>query len=106
MGSDAGVGVGEQGAFDGEGGALADLSSVEVFVCEGDEEALDDAVGLRAAPAGADVPEQRVVAGEGPLEGLAAEAGSVVGDDGDGGGHGPQVGAVVVEQLDAAAVRA
>jgi hypothetical protein len=49
--------------FDGEGVAVVDGSAVEVLVLEGAEEPLDDAVGL-TLDSGADVAQQRVVAGE------------------------------------------
>ena len=41
----------------GEHGSVADLLAVEVFILKRLEEALDDAVGLRRAVAGADVRE-------------------------------------------------
>jgi hypothetical protein len=72
------------GGFHVEGVTVADVSAVEVFVFEGAEESFDDAVGLRGFKAGADVTQQRVVAGECGLEGLPAKAGPVVRDHGDG----------------------
>jgi hypothetical protein len=57
--------------------------AVEVLVLQRAEESLDDAVGLRAPDAGADVAQQRIVASEGRLVGLTTEAGAVVGYDGD-----------------------
>jgi hypothetical protein len=61
-----------------------------MLVLEGAEEPLDDPAGLRGLDAGADVPQQRAIAGERHLVGLAAAAGSIVTDDGDRGRDGAQ----------------
>ena len=106
MGADPVVDVGEQGDLDSERVAVTDQPAVEVLVFEGAEEPLDNAVGLRAADSGSDVAQQRVVAVESCLERLPAEARTVVGDQRDRCWDGPQVGAVVVEQVDAAPVGA
>ena len=70
----------EQADFDGEGVAVADGGAVEMFVLQRAEEPLDYAVGLWAPHPCADVPEQRVVAGEHVSEGHATKAWPVVRD--------------------------
>ena len=76
-----------------------------MLVLQRAEESLDDAVGLRAPDAGADVAQQRIVAGERGLVGLAAEARAVVGDDGDRGGDDvDDLAGVLVDQFEFATV--
>jgi hypothetical protein len=58
-----------------------------MLVLEGAEETLDDAVGLRALDAGADMAQQRVLAGERLSKDGSAEAGPVVADHSDWRGH-------------------
>jgi len=71
---DAVVDVAEAGGLHRERAAVVDRGAVEVLVLQRAEESLDDAVGLRAPDAGADVAQQRLIAGEGRLVGLAAKA--------------------------------
>src|SRR6266508_3442935 len=80
---DAVVDVAEAGGLHRERAAVVDRGAVEVLVLQRAEESLDDAVGLRAPDAGPDVAQQRLIAGERRLAGLAAKARAVVGDDGD-----------------------
>ncbi len=76
-----------------------------MLVLQGAEEALDDAVGLRGLDAGADVAQQRIVAGERLGKHGTAEAWPVVADHGDGCGHGvQQFAGGLVDQVELAAI--
>ena len=55
VGSDGVVDLAEAADFDGEGAGVVDRAAEQVLILERAEEALDDAVGLRAPDAGADV---------------------------------------------------
>jgi hypothetical protein len=88
VGSDGVVDVAEPVDLDGQGVAVVDRSAEQVLVLQRAEEPLDNPVGLRRLDAGADVAQQRILAGERFGEHRAAEAGSVVGDHGDRGGSG------------------
>jgi hypothetical protein len=77
----------------------------QVLVFEGAEESLDRAVGLRALDAGADVAQERVLAGERFGEDCAVKAWCVVEDDGDGRGDGAQqLAGGLIDQVDVSAV--
>ena len=105
MWPDAVVDVAEAGGLHRERAAVVDRGAVEVLAFEGAEEAFDDAVGLRAPDAGADVARQRIVASEGRLVGLTTEAGAVVGDDGDPcRNHVDDLAGVLVDQFEFATV--
>src|SRR6266540_1648112 len=80
---DAVVDVAEAGGLHRERAAVVDRGAVEVLVLQRAEASLDDAVGLRAPEGGPEVAQQRLIAGERRLVGLAAKARAVVGDDGD-----------------------
>lgn len=73
MGLDAVIDVAEAGLLHGQRGPVVDRCAKEVFYLSA-EEALDGAVGLWRANAGADAAQQRVIAGERGLVGLATEA--------------------------------
>src|SRR6266545_2876111 len=80
---DAVVDVAEAGGLHRERAAVVDRGAVEVLVLQRAEASLDGAVGLRAPEGGPEVAQQRLIAGERRLVGLAAKARAVVGDDGD-----------------------
>src|SRR6266540_1349822 len=97
---DAVVDVAEAGGLHRERAAVVARGAVEVLVLQRAEESLDDAVGLRAPDAGPDVAQQRLIAGERRLVGLAAKARAVVGDDGDRSGEeSDELAGVLVDQF-------
>jgi hypothetical protein len=105
MGSDGVVDLAEPIDFDGQGVAVADRATEQMLVLQGAEEPLDHPVGLRALDAGADVAQQRVIAGERPGEHRAAEARPVVADDRDRRRHGAQqIAGGLIDQINLAAV--